>query len=131
MAKKTTKNQNINLSTNRSNTKPAQETKLIAAPIEQKLITGGEDLKISSLTGADPAVPANDWSPAKVYENADTQRMEITKENKGKSAVYCWKNKLNGKLYVGSAKDLTRRLYHYYSQKHLEIVLGKGKMSYM
>lgn len=87
------------------------------------------DPKISLLTGADPVVPANDWGPAKVYENADTQRMEITKENKGKSAVFPegGKNKLNGKLYVGSAKDLTRRLYQYYSQKHLEIVLGKGK----
>ena len=30
-----------------------------------------------------------------VYLNADTQKVQILKENKGKSGIYCWKNNLN------------------------------------
>ena len=47
--------------------------------------------------------------PLKVYDNADTQKLEILGENKGKSGIYMWKNK-NGKIYIGSAKDLKNRL---------------------
>jgi len=32
-----------------------------------------------------------------VYTNADSQKLEILAENKGKSGIYLWKNKKNGK----------------------------------
>lgn len=41
------------------------------------------------------------------------------KENKGKSGIYRWTNKINGKTYIGSAKDLSIRLRKYFSISHL------------
>lgn len=34
----------------------------------------------------------------------------IVKDNNNKSGIYCWQNKLNGKLYVGSAVNLSVRI---------------------
>jgi hypothetical protein len=42
------------------------------------------------------------------------------KENKGKSGVYRFINKANGKQYIGSAKNLKARFAHYYSNKSIE-----------
>jgi hypothetical protein len=60
--------------------------------------------------------------PVKIYANADIQKMQILKENKGKSGVYRWVNKETGKSYVGSGTKsrakpnlLARRFYNYYS----------------
>jgi hypothetical protein len=53
--------------------------------------------------------------PAKVYDNPDLQKKDIINENKGKSGVYRWVNKVNGKTYVGSSVNLSRRLKNYYS----------------
>ena len=36
----------------------------------------------------------------KLYDNADVQKLEVLKENKGKSGIYLWTNKINGKKYV-------------------------------
>lgn len=46
----------------------------------------------------------------KLYENADVQKLEVLKENKGKSGVYLWINNINGNKYVGSSVNLSRRL---------------------
>ena len=35
------------------------------------------------------------------YDNAETQKAVIFKENRGKSGVYRWTNKVNGKSYIG------------------------------
>lgn len=40
-------------------------------------------------------------------------------ENKGKSGVYRWVNKINGKTYVGSGQDLAKRLGIYYKRSEL------------
>jgi len=57
--------------------------------------------------------------PVKVYENADTQKAEIRKENKGKSGIYSWKNLQNGKIYVGSTVDICRRITSYFNLAHI------------
>ena len=57
--------------------------------------------------------------PVKVYNNADTMKQQILKENKV-SGIYMWKNNANGKCYVGSAVDLSKRLYNYYNIAFLE-----------
>jgi group I intron endonuclease len=58
--------------------------------------------------------------PEKVYENADHQKLQILKENKGKSGVYRWVNKdSSGKSYVGSSVNLRRRFTQYFSIKYL------------
>lgn len=58
-------------------------------------------------------------SPIIVYNNSDTQKDQILKENRNKSVVYRLVNKINNKTYVGSSIDFTTRLYKYYSLKHI------------
>lgn len=65
--------------------------------------------------------------PEVIYNNADTQKIEIFRDNKGKSGVYRWINNINGDTYVGSAIDLNKRLYQYYSLKLMELYLQKRK----
>jgi len=57
--------------------------------------------------------------PEKIYKNEDTDKLDIFKENKGKSGIYRWVNKDSGKSYVGSATNLGKRLYNYYNTKYL------------
>lgn len=68
-----------------------------------------------------------DIKPKVIYDNADIQKEQIFKENKEKSGVYRWINKLNGDSYIGSAVDLNKRLYHYYSLRLMELYLKKRK----
>jgi len=51
-------------------------------------------------------IPAHAVTPIVVYSNADTQKFEIIKENKGKSGIYRWTNLENGSTYIGSASGL-------------------------
>lgn len=50
-----------------------------------------------------------------VFSDADKDKLNILKYVKGKSGIYMWTNKLNGKNYVGSSVDLRRRLLEYYN----------------
>jgi len=38
-----------------------------------------------------------------VFSDADKDKLDILKYIKGKSGIYMWSNKLNGKKYVGSS----------------------------
>lgn len=58
-------------------------------------------------------------NPVVVYENIETQKDQILQENKGKCGVYRLTNITNKKTYVGSARDLRKRFYVYYSDKRL------------
>lgn len=58
-------------------------------------------------------------NPKVIYNNCDTQKNQILKENKNKAVVYRWINKIKNKTYIGSSIDFTTRLYKYYSLKHL------------
>lgn len=58
-------------------------------------------------------------TPVVFYKNAERHKLTVLKENKKKSGIYCWKNKINNKLYIGSAMDLTKRLNQYYNHKFL------------
>ena len=50
-----------------------------------------------------------------VFSDADIDKLNVLKYVKGKSGIYMWTNKLNGKSYVGSSVDLRRRLLEYYN----------------
>ena len=52
--------------------------------------------------------------PVVTYSNPDIQKDQIYFENKGKAGIYLWTNKINGKIYIGSAVNLPKRLSHYF-----------------
>lgn len=55
----------------------------------------------------------------KFYDNFLNNKEKISKDNKNLSGIYKLTNKINGKIYVGSAKDLWIRLRHYYVEANL------------
>lgn len=57
--------------------------------------------------------------PIVIYHNCELEKDRMLRDNKNKSVVYRWVNKINGKIYVGSTVNLTVRLYKYFSVKHL------------
>ena len=65
--------------------------------------------------------------PAIKYKNADLDKLQILKENKGKSGVYRWTNLVNGKSYIGSSANLERRLRNYYTISYLEFNTKKTR----
>jgi hypothetical protein len=54
-----------------------------------------------------------------VFSDADKDKLEILFNIKGKSGVYMWINKINGKKYVGSSVNLRRRITEYYNINNL------------
>jgi hypothetical protein len=57
--------------------------------------------------------------PAKEYLNSKEFKTLIYKENNKCTGIYLWLNNINGKYYIGSAKDLRSRLARYFSPKEL------------
>jgi group I intron endonuclease len=62
-------------------------------------------------------------TPKVLYINLEKEKENMLFENKGKCGIYIWINKLNGKQYVGSAKDLgdrkSGRLNWYFRSSYL------------
>lgn len=53
------------------------------------------------------------------YLNPDLDKTRIITENRNKSGVYRWINRVNNKTYIGSSTNLSTRLLDYYQIKHL------------
>lgn len=60
-----------------------------------------------------------DLSPVKIYEDVYNSRSDILKENKGKSGIYMWTNKLTGDVYIGQSFDISKRLKNYLNLSYL------------
>lgn len=60
-----------------------------------------------------------DSSDSVYFLDADKDKLDILKYVKGKSGIYLWTNRLNGKKYVGSSVDLRRRFLEYYNVNRL------------
>ena len=65
--------------------------------------------------------------PIKTYSNAEADKDTILSDSKNKSGIYMWTNLINKKQYIGSAVDLSNRLYKYYSTTYMENALKIGK----
>ena len=61
-----------------------------------------------------------DLNPLKVYNNFQENRLDILKEQKDKSGVYCFINKINGNSYVGSSINLASRMRNYLNNTFLK-----------
>lgn len=59
-------------------------------------------------------------TPVKCYNDALLNKDTILLENKNKSGIYRWINKLNNNTYVGSGLNLSKRIGEYYSQSELQ-----------
>jgi hypothetical protein len=46
---------------------------------------------------------SNKVKPEVSYINVDLQKLRIIKDNKKRSGIYRWTNKVNGKIYIGSS----------------------------
>jgi len=65
--------------------------------------------------------------PLITYNNLEINKYNIYKENRNKSAIYSWNNMVTGERYVGSAVDLTRRLWGYFSIAFLNKELRRNR----
>lgn len=58
-------------------------------------------------------------NPVQYYENVEDMKYNILLDNKNKSGIYKWENKLSGEYYIGSAKNLNKRLLEYYRESYV------------
>ena len=58
--------------------------------------------------------------PQKVYFNLKLERSILLKDHRlTKSGIYCIMNKLNGKIYIGSTKNINLRMKNYLNNSYL------------
>jgi len=64
--------------------------------------------------------------PIKQYQDLNNKHIKdlIFKENKNMSGIYKWTNLINGKIYIGSSINLSKRFFLYYNNN----LLIKSKM---
>jgi group I intron endonuclease len=99
---------------------------------KQELLSNKEKDTILSLTVIPTETIHSDTKkspfllPVKTYYNADTYKLLILKDNKGKSGIYRWTNLITGKSYIGNSVNLNRRFREYYNINHLQSALRKS-----
>lgn len=49
--------------------------------------------------------------PVVIYGNADENKLDILADNRNKTGVYRWTNKINSNTYIGSSINLSVRMY--------------------
>ncbi len=57
--------------------------------------------------------------PVKTSKNAALLKRDILIDNRNLSGIYRWVNNISGKVYVGSAINLSKRLIRYYHKSEL------------
>ena len=65
--------------------------------------------------------------PILSYFDANKSKLLLCYQNRQKSGIYCWNNKITGKSYIGSAVNLAKRLRSYYSFNFLKRELLRNK----
>lgn len=56
----------------------------------------------------------------KFYENIFNMKKDILNENKGKSGIYMFTNKITKKIYIGQSRDLSNRFKIYFNPSYLK-----------
>lgn len=69
----------------------------------------------------------SEFVPEKKYINADTDKLDIIKENENKAGIYRWTNLNDGKSYIGSGTNLSKRFRDYFSIRNLERQIKNNK----
>jgi GIY-YIG catalytic domain/NUMOD1 domain len=77
---------------------------------------------------------SNVYEPYLYYSNVDHSKLDILKDNKGKSSIYMWTNLMNNKSYIGSSVDLNRRFLEYFNINRLlrcsSMAINKALLKY-
>ena len=58
--------------------------------------------------------------PLIIYENSLLNKKNIYKDNKDKSGIYRWINKITNESYIGSSHNFTRRFQVFFSEEYLK-----------
>ena len=70
----------------------------------------------------------------KFYEDAFSMRKLIIKENKNKSGIYKWTNKVTNDIYIGQSIDLAKRFIRYFNLSYLKnresLVISRALIKY-
>lgn len=70
----------------------------------------------------------------KFYEDAFSMRKEIIKDNKNKSGIYRWTNKLTNDIYIGQSMNLANRFIKYFNLSYLKnresLVISRALIKY-
>jgi group I intron endonuclease len=70
----------------------------------------------------------------KLYENASDMKKDILNENKGKSGIYMFTNKITKKIYIGQSSDLSNRFKNYFNSSYIKskssIIIHKALIKY-
>ncbi len=56
----------------------------------------------------------------KFYEDSYSMKKSIIKDNKNKSGIYKWTNKLTNDIYIGQSVDLSKRFIRYFNLSYLK-----------
>lgn len=56
----------------------------------------------------------------KIYEDAFLMKKSIIKDNKNKSGIYKWTNKLTNDIYIGQSINLSKRFIRYFNLSYLK-----------
>ena len=82
--------------------------------------------KNNLISKSPPATPASSLpakrsalAPVVSYENIIKNKKQILKDNKWRSGIYRFTNKINSKKYIGHSKNLSRRLSEYFRNSYL------------
>ena len=70
----------------------------------------------------------------KFYEDAYSMRKSIIKNNKNKSGIYKWTNKLTNEIYIGQSVDLSKRFINYFNMSYLKnreaLIISRALIKY-
>jgi group I intron endonuclease len=76
----------------------------------------------------------SDINSVKFYEDAFSMRKLIIKDNKNKSGIYKWTNKITNDIYVGQSIDLAKRFIKYFNLSYLKnretLVISRALIKY-
>lgn len=75
-----------------------------------------------------------EFKDVKFYEDAFSMRKSIIKDNKNKSGIYKWSNKITNDIYVGQSIDLAKRFIKYFNLSYLKnretLVISRALIKY-
>ena len=63
---------------------------------------------------------SSEVNSAKFYEDAFSMRKIIIKDNKNKSGIYKWTNKITNDIYIGQSIDLSKIFIKYFNLSYLK-----------